>query len=400
MGYIANYLTDKLQAKIAEKLVDDTTFRRKQRSGLLQEFMPFTTYTSEDFLAFVTEKVAPIASIVAKDGQVPTTGFGSFGKITGELARIALARQYDGETQDRMRKVMEEAMYKQAPIMTYTDPNTGMVKQGVNDALVKYLYGSIESLIEGFMDRALSMAWEAVSTGELNITDPRTKINFTLNYREQGEAYDALHFPAALTDTGNTSDRTLNRWTDYSNADGIGMMEKMVLDYIDTNGFPPDRICMSYRALRHLQQQETTIQRARQAVGLAQVGSVSRPMIKEIMMANSLPEIVTFDELYDTELTNPGVTNTKQAHIQKVRFLNENRIVFMKAGGMGEIALGQTIEQKNIKTEDGLLSSPMSSIMVRVYERSKIPMLDEMMVYGCAMPVIYQARYLGARTVF
>jgi hypothetical protein len=399
MGYVNNFLTDKLQAKIADKLIDDTMFRRMQRSGLLQEFMPFTTYDSQDFVMYITETVAPIASIVAKGGEIPTTGFGAFGKINVEAARIALSRQFDTEQQDQMKKLMEESEYKRMEIISGIDPSSGKIST-MNQGLVKTIFGSVERLVEGTVDMMLQMAWQLVATGSITIQDPRTNVQFVLNFRENGAAYDTLQFPAPLTNSGSTATPQLNVWTDAQYADGIGLLETMCLNYVDTNGYLPDAIVMSQRANVYLRNQQSTIVRARQAAGLAQVGSVSKMMLKEILASNEIPEIRTFDEFYDVELTVPsGSTNTRSASVQRARFLPENTVVFLKTG-MGEIGLGKTIEMLDIKAEDGRLSNPESSLMVRSFVKSKIPMLDELQVFGCSLPVIPSMKRASAFNVY
>jgi len=399
MGYVNNFLTDKLQAKIADKLIDDTMFRRMQRSGLLQEFMPFTTYDTEDFVMYITETVAPIASVVAKGGEIPTTGFGSFGKINIEAARIALARQFDTAQQDQMKKLMEEAQYKRMEIISGIDPSSGKFST-MNNGLVKTIFGSVERLVEGVVDAMLQMAWQLVSTGSITIQDPRTKMQFSLQFREIGQPYDTLQFPAPLTNSGSTATPTLNIWTDSQYADGIGLLEQMCLNYVDTNGYLPDAIVMSQRANVYLRNQQSTIVRARQAAGLAQVGSVSKMMLKEILASNEIPEIRTFDEFYDMELTLPSNnTNTRSPSIQRARFLPENTVVMLKQG-MGEIGLGKTIEMLDIKPEDGRISNMESSLMVRSFVKSKIPMLDELQAFGAALPVIPSLKRLSSFNVY
>ncbi|GAA6622911.1 hypothetical protein [Scytonema sp. NUACC26] len=401
MAIIQQFLTEKLQAKIAEKLIDDTTFRRQQRSGTIWQFMPIQTYNTEDFVYYVTETVNAVASIVAKGAPIPTSGYGGFGKINVNALRVGKGHLFDTLAQEQMQKVMNEAMYKGVGVISGVDPGTGKIIS-VNDALVNYLFGSVKSVVNGVMDKFQQMAVESVAYGSVTLNnDPLTKGTAVLNFRETEQPYDALHFPATLTDTGNTADRRLNRWTDYANADGIGMIEQMCLDYVDTNGFLPDAIWMSNRACVHLRNQEATIHKARQAAGLAQVGSVGVAMLKEIMSNNNLPPIVTAgaDETYDVETTTPTTTNTRSNFVNRARFLNENRIVFLKEG-VGELGMGITMEMRNIKQEDGRISNENSAVMVRVYEKSKIPMSDEIVSLAAGCPIVPIARRMAARTVF
>jgi len=400
MAFIANFLTEKLQAKIAEKLVDETTFRRIQRSGILEKYLPIQTFNTADFVYYITETISPIATVRAMGGPVPTTGYGGFNKMTVDALNIAKGYIFDTRMQDQMQKIMTEALYKGVDVVSGVDPSTGRF-ESLNDALVNYLFGTVKGIVDGIMDKYLQMGWEVLSYGSTSTSsDPLTKVSYNLNFRQQNEPWDALLFPADLTDTGNTTTPYLNKWTDYVNADGIETMQQLVLNYTELNGYRPDAVAMSQRSVIHLRNQQSTIVRARQAAGLAQVGSVGIDMLQNILALNELPPIVQVNELYDVESTLPQEsTYTYSPFVTRARFLPENRIVFLKEGA-GSIAMGSTVEMKNVKEDDGRVSNENSSIMVRVYEKSKIPMVDEMygLSYGC--PIVASPRRLMAQTVW
>ncbi|CAM6006651.1 unnamed protein product [Sphagnum balticum] len=345
MAFIANFLTEKLQAKIAEKLVDETTFRRIQRSGILEKYLPIQTFNTADFVYYVTETISPIATVRAMGGPVPTTGYGGFNKMTVDALNIAKGYIFDTRMQDQMQKIMTEALYKGVDVVSGVDPSTGRF-QSLNDALVNYLFGTVKGIVDGIMDKYLQMGWEVLSYG----------IN--------------QHF---------------SRPIDQS--------------FVQLE-LPPDAVAMSQRSVIHLRNQQSTIVRARQAAGLAQVGSVGIDMLQNILALNELPPIVQVNELYDVESTLPQEsTYTYSPFVTRARFLPENRIVFLKEGA-GSIAMGSTVEMKNVKEDDGRVSNENSSIMVRVYEKSKIPMVDEMygLSYGC--PIVPSPRRLMAQTVW
>jgi hypothetical protein len=383
MGAITNFLTDKLQAKVAETLVDDTMARLRQRTGLLDKFMPVKTYEDDEFLAYVSERLTPVASFIAPGAEPPVASHGGFRRVIGELAKLGLSYSFDEVTQKQMRKAMEEATYKNASVMSMTMTD-GTTMKGTNDMLVKYLYGHVEGLVQSHADRLTSMAWEVVQTGQLNVQDSRTREKWTIDFRRPGATYN--HFPTALTNTGNTADKKSNIWTDYTNADGIALLEDAMTTYVNTNGYKPDAIVMSNTLMRHLQRQETTIQRARQAVGVAQIGSVGVSMLKEIMLQNNLPPIIEFDEMYQLESTYEGVTNTIDGYVSNARFLNENRFVFLKEG-LGEQALGRPEESKQLGADKGVISGS-SSVMIRSYEKSTIPILDVLQSISMVLPVV------------
>lgn len=394
MGAIASFFTDKLQAKVAETLIDDTIARLRQRTGLLDRFMPITTYEDDEFLMYVTERLTPVASFIAPGAEPPVAAHGTFRRMIGELAKVGLSYQFDEITQKQMQKAMEEAVYKNASVMTMTMTD-GTVMRGTNDMLVKYLYGHVEGLVQAHADRLTSMAWEVVQTGQLNITDQRTRAKVVIDYRRPGATYN--HFPAALVNTGNTVDRKTNVWTDYENADGIGLLEESQRIYVNSNGYKPDAIVMSNELMRHLMRQKTTIERARQSMGLAQVGSVGVAMLKEIMLQNNLPPIIEFDELYQEEYAaEQSNTGTSDPYVKNARFLNNDRFVFLKEN-LGQQCLGQPLEQKVVK--DGVVSGLGSSVMIRVYEKTTIPILDVMQSISMMLPVVPQPRNLFSQKV-
>lgn len=397
MGAIQSFLTDKLQAQVAEQLIDDTTFRVKQRTNLLNDYMPIKTFDNEEFLMYITEKLQPIASFVAEDGRLPTTSHGNFQRMVGELQRVGLAKQFDEKTQKEMLKVMEEASYKNAPIMSIPT-NGGGVIRGIGDNLANYIYDRIEGLIVGITDLLTAMAWDAVSTGEINRVDPRTGLPVVIDFKDNSKAYTALHFPAALVATGNTANPQLNKWDDLEYADGIGLLQTWALDYLDTNGFMPDAIVMSKRTRIKLAQQRSTIEKSRQLAGFGQVGAVSPQALLAVLDAYELPPIVTFDEYYQVEYSAAQGTNTNDGFINNTRFLPEGRVCFLKRD-LGIQAMGASLAMKYFKKEDGKLSGDNSSILVRVHERSKLPMLDELEAISLILPVCAQPKYLAGRTV-
>jgi hypothetical protein len=394
MGSIRNFLVDKLQAKIGETLVEDTVARLRQRTGFLDRFMPIKTYEDDEFLAYVTERLTPIASLIAPGNEPPVTGHGNFRRMIGELAKIGLSYQFDEVTQKRMQKAMEEATYKNVSVMSMTLTDNTVIK-GTNDRLVKYLYGHVEGLVQAHADRLTSMAWEVVQTGQLNIVDQRTKVKTIVDFRRPNAPYN--HFPTALVNTGNTADRKSNIWTDYENADGIALLEESQRVYVNTNGFKPDCIAMSNDLMRHLMRQRTTIERGRQSLGLAQVGSVSVAMLKEIMLANNLPPIVEYDELYQEEfVTEQQNAGTNEPYIKNTRFLNNDRFVFLKEG-VGEQAIGTPLEAKVVK--EGVISGNNSPVMVRVFEKTTVPILDVMQSISLCLPVVYNPKVLFSQKV-
>jgi hypothetical protein len=119
-------------------------------------------------------------------------------------------------------------------------------------------------------------------------------------------------------------------------------------------------------------------------------------MLQEVMASNNLPPIKDYDEFYQVDNTYSGNTNTIDSYISNARFLNENCFVFLK-NGMGEQAIGTPEEQKVVK--DGVLTGTESPVMVRVYEKTTIPINDVIQAVSLVLPVIYSPKNLYAQVI-
>lgn len=398
MGYIAQYLNEKLQAKEAELLIDETMARVKQRTGIIYQLLPIKTYQDDEFLMFVTETLAPAASIVAAGADIPTASYGYFRKIVGELCKFGKAFAFDEVLQKQMRKAMEEASYKSNGIVQNMVQPDGSVMKGSNDTLVNYLYGTITKLVEGHINRMTMLGWQALQYGAIDFQDPTTRSHLKIDYKRPGATYN--HFPNALVQTGDTADKSLNKWSDYQYADGLTRLFNDVLEYNETNGYFPDAIYMDWRLVNHLMQQKSTKEAARSMMASPQVGSVSVDMLNGILAARQLPPIVSkgMSEVYQEETFDSTPTNTSDNNIRNVRFVDENRYIFGKSN-MGELAFGETEEAKlsNRLNEGGKNLGGNSSIYVCVKSDPKSPLLDYTQSVSLGLPVIPNPKLLYSR---
>lgn len=392
MAWVANFINDRLHAQEAEQLIDETMMRLKQRTGLIEKYMPLKTYDNNEFLDYITEQLNPIASLVAPGAESPLAAHGTFRRIVGELAKVALSFGFDEVTQRQMKKAMEEATYKGIAVgnMTMTD---GSIMRGSNEPLVRMIFGHVGKLVQAHVDRYSQLAWQAISTGQLSVEDARTRHRLSIDFRRAGVSYNS--FPDALVQTGNTSDPTLNKWSDYENADGLTNIEEAMNDYVDINGFKPDAIVMSNRLSIHLRKQKTTKEAAKQSVSTPQIGAISKDVIKNILENRDLPELITFDEFYQDLYRGEGVTNTSDSEVQNVRFLPENKFVFLKEG-MGTRAMGRPLEADSLG-ESNLGGS--SGIVVRCKEYKDIPPYDICNSISMGLPIIHNPKLLYARVV-
>lgn len=368
MAYIASWLNDHLQAKQADLVVEDTLTNLKKRSGLLDAYIPMQTYSSRKFLAYVMKEINTIASVIAWGAEVPTTAQGGMRKITAEMLKTGLSYVYDEQDQWDMKEALELANARQVMVQDMRTPD-GTVIRGTNNDLAKYLFGSLERLVRAQVDLLDSMTWQVLQTGQLSRTDQRTQTSISFDYRDP---YDTSynHFPTALAG-GNT-------WDQYSTANGIQDLYSAVSTYVDTNGFKPDAVVMSWKLHNDLMQQTST-KNAASSLTVTQVGQVSPDMLNVLLQNRGLPPIVLFDEMYEVEDSQKNVT--------KARFLNTNRFTFLTKE-MGQRAMGTTLEG------DGA-----EGVFVNTREVSKFPPVDASTAVSTQLPVFTNPKLLYSQAV-
>lgn len=385
MAFIQNWLSQKIQQKEVDMIVDDTLTYLKQRSGILDPYFPIQTYDSRNFLAYVVERINTIASVIAYGANIPTTAQGRLEKVTSKLLKVGLARVFDENKQWEMLEAMQAAQLKGVTVQDMKMPD-GSVQRGSANDLAGYIFGNIEDLVRGCMDLLNVLTWQAIQFGEVNYVDYRTNTTTVIDYKDP--KYDM--FKPALTATGNTVDKHLNMWTDHANADGIQTLFLLVDYFIEVNGFPPDCLIMSRRARNHLLQQQSTKEAARQMMAATQVGTVSIDMLGGIMTAREIPVPKTFDEMYQVE--------NEKKEVIKGRFLNENRIVLMSEKA-GVRAIGPTLESVS-DAMPGINAMPKSGVYVAAHEESKTPPVDSIKSTATMVPVLLQSKHVSSIQVY
>lgn len=369
MGWIANWLSEAHQQGMAQMVIDDTLHNLKERTKLLDEYIPFQTFDSRNFLAYVLERIETVASVIAYGTEPPTTRHGKFTRIQAELLKTGLAFEYDELKQWEMRDAMREAKLKNVMVQNTRDPRTGEMIKGTNNDLSKFIFGTVEQIARAQVELLDAMTWEILQTGKIERTDPRTNLPTIIDYRNPNDTtYN--HFPAPLAGA--------DQWDQFETANGLQDLYNAVDDYIETNGFPPDKIVMSRKLVNDLLQQKST-KDAVNSMSFGQIGSVSPDMLNQALRARRIPEIVEYDGMYKDELSNKTTTN--------VRFLKDNTFVFI-APDMGKRAMGPTLEN------DG-----NTGVYVVTREIQQMPPLDATQGVATVLPVFPEPKLLYARQV-
>lgn len=368
MAYIANWLNDHLQAKQADLIVEDTLANLKSRSGLLDKYVPMQVFDSRKFTTYVLRQINAVASIVAYGAELPTIAQGSFTKITAETLKLGGSKVFDEEMQWEIKEAMELAMAKNVTVQDQRD-EAGNIIKGTNNTLADMLFGTVSSMTRGVIDLLDYLTWQAIQTGQVTYTDPRTGVSVNLDYRDSTATYN--HFPSALTGG--------DRWDQYSTANGIQDLYNALDTYIDTNGFPPDEIVMS-RKLRNDLMQQTATKNSASSLTVTQVGQVSPDMLTAVLAARGIPNITIFDEMTEIE--------DSQKNPVKTRFFNTNRFAFLTKN-LGIKALGPTLES----------GDKSGGVYVVTREVTKFPPTDAISAVASGVPCFSNPKLLYSRAV-
>lgn len=382
MSYIATWLNDAHQNKMADLVVEDTLEDLKRRdTTVLDPYVPLKTYSSRKFLAYVMEQINTIASVIAYGAEPPVTQHGSFRKITAELMKSSLSYVWDEEHQWHMKEAMEEAAAKGIMVQKSKDAQGNVVAS--NADLASFIFGTVQKLAVAQVELLNHLTWQSLQFAEIDRVDPRTGVKTTISYKNPyGDAATGLYasghinFPDALVGTGGSTINPTHEWGQAQTADGLQNLYDFVDRYVDLNGFSPDYIYMSRKLLNKLMVQKSTKDSA-SGLTVTQVGQVSPSMMGALLEARGLPPIKTFDEKFRNELADKT--------LQNVRFLADDRFVAVKEN-MGERAMGPTLE-----------SGGKEGIHVVTYEAPhKSPPTDISVSTATILPVFASDKLLGS----
>lgn len=384
MAYIAQWLNEAHQNKMADLVIEDTLDDLKRRdTTILDPYVPLKTYTSRNFLAYVMEQLNTIASVIAYGAEPPVTQHGTFRKITAEMMKSSLAYVWDEEYQWHMKEAMEEAAAKGITVQRSRD-SSGRV-QATDADLASFIFGTIQQLALAQVELLNHMTWQVLQFGKIDRTDPRTGVVTQISYLNPYgvtasgvPASGDLHFPDALTGSGGSTIDPTHEWGQTATANGVQNLYDAVDQYVDTNGFAPDYIYMSRKLLNKLMQQQST-KDAASSLTVTQVGTVSPAMIGAVLEARGIPPIKTYDEKFKNELADKTLTN--------VRFLADDRFVFVKEN-MGERAMGPTLEN------DG-----REGVYVKTWSKSEVPPCDVTATVATILPVFSDNKLLYSQKV-
>lgn len=368
LNTIASAQVELLLDQTSEFLLDPDKERYLERMGkradpaivnqyrLLDQYVPTVMSDDPDVLAYLVERNLAIASVIAVGGEVVSTRGGKLIRFDGDFFKIAIGHNWDERSQEQMLKFKR------------------MLPGNISQTFIDMLLGSVDDLQPRVMKAGNVLAWQAIQSGQVNYTDPRSGVTARLAYNVRPDL-----FPSALTGTA--------KWDQYATANGIQDLEDHLLAYYDQNGFYPDTVVMSNRLLIHLSRQESTRNRALTMGMLSNVptagvaSAVSLETIKKIVpqIAMSQTQVEVYDAQYEIEIA-PGQNI-------KGRYINDDTYCFLTTN-MGKRIWGPTIENEG-----------RAGLFVRTEELKSSPPQDRSYCVGKVVPFFPDPNKLGARKV-
>src|SRR4028119_1495960 len=207
MSHVATFFNERFISKQVMAMVDETEQNLIKRSKLIDPYFPTQMFDGRDFVGLLTKRVAPAASIVAYGAEIPLVNFGGIERMAATLFKLGTSRLYDEETQWKMIEAQNMAIAKGIRVQRVYNAD-GTVTPGADADLARALFGVVEDLLKGITDRMDHLKWQVASTGAIDMKDPKTGALLSLDFKKPGVNYN--HFPAPLTQTGNTVEPYLN----------------------------------------------------------------------------------------------------------------------------------------------------------------------------------------------
>jgi len=347
--YITSWLQGQRESRTADLIVNNTLKQLAGRSRTLDKYVPMKVRDGRDWLAYVTEQIDPIASLVATGAEYPSTKKGQFRQIEARLFKAALKHEWSEDVQWRMKEVKEFANARGITVQNIS-VGEGQIQTGQDNSLAELIFGTMRALVRGHINLLDYLAWQVLQTGAMQYEDSRTGLSINLDWKPAiRSTYN--HFPSPLTGARD--------WSELETANGVQDLLDMHYAYKYDSGVPADSIAMSEQLLMLLLRQKSTKEAvvSSMTVGATMTGTPSIDQLNEVMKRRMLPPIELVDDYFEMDQDNSG-TNTP------VRFLDPTYVVFLKKD-MAERCLGGTLENNG-----------KAGIYQRTYEFKKEPPLD------------------------
>jgi hypothetical protein len=296
MSPIEAFLKEARAAKAADLVINNTLRQTKERSKVLNTYVPLIEKTGRDWLAYIGTTVDPIASLVATGQDYPEAKKGDFSRIQARNFKAATSYHWDEDTQWRMQEVSEIAKLRNITIQNI-QVSEGKVQLGQDNELAKVIFGSVASLVRGHINLIDYLAWQTLQTGKMAYTDRRTGLNVSLDWRKAMPVRRNM-FPQPVYQTDYNGTETVDSlkrdWTQHETADPLQDLVDMHSNYKWVNGFPADEIAISERLLLNMVRCKSVKEAvvAANVLGNVITGTPSIDQVNEVMTRRFLPKFV------------------------------------------------------------------------------------------------------------
>ena len=180
--YIESWLSQQRQARTADYIVDNTLVQLKERSRVLDKYVPLKTKDGREWLAYITQQIDPIASLVSPGAEYPATKRGKFSEVQAKLFKAALRHEWNEDVQWRMKDVQEFAKAKGITVQNIS-VGEGKIAVGQDNTLAELIFGTLSALVRGHVNLLDYLAWQVLQTGAMNFNDSRTGLSINMDWK-------------------------------------------------------------------------------------------------------------------------------------------------------------------------------------------------------------------------
>jgi hypothetical protein len=368
---IATEFFGRLQRTV-DKAVDETFYELNDpgtRTTDLERQMPAQTYNDTDlFLAKIRRGLPTIGSLVAPEQEIPSSRSLLMYLDTESIAHGKIGKAYRwGETELRKIHDMDR--------MARTSGNSALYKQ-FEDAMI----WNIQSLSIGVTQKSIVLASQIQTTGGGTYTDPLTGAQYAISYADKLEA---TLTPAALTAT--------NMWTAPLTAKPLANLRTHARAWYDKFGMYPREVTMrreTFDLMLECNEVKTVLMANAggdnpSASMIDAILPTDEQMIALIRQRCKIETVTINDSYYAEEYHDangiPQIRNEKYVPRYMYYFTEPMNI---------ERAWLPTAEKKF-----------QSGLFTLTEEVNKAPVHERSVVIGCCIPVAYDPRKIGFRTV-
>lgn len=248
----------------------DTTFytliNREEDDDWVDQIYPMVEIPEWEYTQAMMDNVMPIAHVIGVDGELPSVRNQiDFTSFTEQYSKLGYQHIWDEAKLRTLGKALQNAERRNS-------------QSAMAQALDMFFILPQQKLINGLVNTGRYLSLQQIFTLQVEYQDPRTRVRVSLDHREL--APQTL-WPSPLTGAED--------WSNYPTANGLRDLESHFDAWFAINGDYPQEVRMSRSLMRHLLNQESTIERIGQALNVSNVNlGVSNSLVQRASLLNDI----------------------------------------------------------------------------------------------------------------